>query len=93
VCVPDAVFTHEICELRPKQVSGFVADAGIQLVPPWPASATTSFPLKKSTPRGLSKPDATATGAAAAATPGLGMSVPAASSRIAASGIRIFRRN
>src|SRR2546426_8499141 len=30
VCVPDAVFTHEICELRPKQVSGFVADAGIQ---------------------------------------------------------------
>src|SRR2546430_7099199 len=85
-----AVLTHEICDVRPKQIVG---TPGMQFFPPWPASATTSLPLKNSTPRGLSKPAATSVGATAPAAPaGVGTRTPTAMITTAANDKRNFPR-
>src|SRR6266576_2040292 len=83
-----AVLTQEICDVRPKQIVG---TPGMQFLPPWPASATTSLPLKNSTPRGLSKPAATSVGAPVADA-GVGTSAPAAMKTTAANDKRNFTR-
>src|ERR1700694_1150664 len=80
VCVLFAMFTHEICDVRPKQMVGVPA---MQFVPPWPASATTSLPLKNSTPLGVAKPAATNEGVPTAEA-GVGTRTPTAMNTIAA---------
>ena len=82
------MFTHEICDVRPKQTVGV---PWMQFLPPWPASPTTSLPLKNSTPRGLSNPAATSVGPPAADT-GAGRTRPTAINRAAANDRRILRR-
>ena len=85
-----AMFTHEICDVRPKQMVGV---PGMQFLPPWPASATTSVPLKNSTPRGLSKPAATSVGIAGAPAPaGVGTKTATAINTTAAKDKRNFQR-
>ena len=76
--------------MRPKQIVGV---PGMQFLPPWPASPTTSFPLKNSTPRGLSKPAATSAGVGGPTAPaGVGTKTPAAMNTIAANEKRNFPR-
>src|SRR5260370_16720242 len=56
VCEPFVVLTQEIWELLPMQIGNGTPGALKQLLPPCPASPTSSLPLKKATPRGLSSP-------------------------------------